>query len=64
MTCEKALKKRGRPVGSKDKATTTARGGRMKVDGAAIRREVQAQIRRLLPQIIREEVCAVLKTRA
>ena len=40
----------GRPPGS----------GRVKVDVAAIRREVQAQVRRLLPQIIREEVAAIL----
>ena len=41
----------GRPPGS----------GNLKVVVAAIRREVQAQVRRLLPQIIREEVAAVLK---
>ena len=40
----------GRPPGS----------GKMKVDVAAIRREVQAQVRRLLPQIIREEVARAL----
>ena len=34
--------------------------GRAKVDVAAIRREVQAQVRRLLSQIIREEVAAAL----
>ena len=41
----------GRPPGS----------GKVKVDVGAIRREVQAQLRRLLPQIIREEVAAVVK---
>jgi transposase-like protein len=56
-------KKRGRPVGSKNKATTSARGGRVKVDGAAVRREVQAQVRKMLPQIIREEVAAALRGR-
>jgi len=50
-------RKRGRPVGSKNRAT----GGKVKVNSAAVRREVQAQIRKLLPQIIREEVAAALK---
>ena len=36
----------GRPPGT----------GKVNVDVAAIRREVQAQVRRLLPRIIREEV--------
>ena len=40
----------GRPKGS----------GRVKVDVSAVRREVQAQVRKLLPQIIREEVAAAL----
>jgi transposase-like protein len=43
----------GRPKGS----------GKVKVDAAAVRREVQAQVRRLLPQIIREEVAAALGMR-
>jgi transposase-like protein len=47
-------KKRGRPVGSKNRV------GKVKVNVAAVRREVQAQIRRLLPKIIREEVAAAL----
>jgi len=48
-----ALKRRGpgRP----------ARSGKVKIDSAAMRREVQAQLRKLLPQIIREEVEAALK---
>jgi transposase-like protein len=50
-------KKRGRPVGSKNRVA----GGKVKVDTAALRREVQAQVRKLLPQIIREEVAAALK---
>lgn len=41
----------GRPKGS----------GKIKVDQGAIRRAVQAEIRRLLPQIIREEVAAALR---
>jgi len=40
----------GRPPGS----------GKFKINVAAIRREIQAQVRRLLPQIIREEVAAEL----
>src|SRR5688572_21014292 len=52
-------KKRGRPVGSKNRVA----GGRVKVDSAAVRREVQAQVRKLLPQIIREEVAAALRER-
>jgi transposase-like protein len=47
-------KKRGRPVGSKNLS------GKVKVNVGAVRREVQAQVRRLLPQIIREEVAAAL----
>ncbi len=50
-------RKRGRPVGSKNRV---AAGG-VKVDVTAVRREVQVQIRKLLPQIIREEVAAALK---
>jgi hypothetical protein len=50
-------KKRGRPVGSKNRVAT----GRAKVDVAAVRREVQAQVRKLLPQIIREEVAKALR---
>ena len=50
-------RKRGRPGGSKNRAA----GGKVKVDSAAVRREVQAQIRKLLPQIIRDEVAAALK---
>ena len=50
---KKAKRGPGRPVGS----------GKVKVDQNAIRRAVQAQIRRLLPQIIREEVAAALKGR-
>ena len=50
-------KKRGRPAGSKNRIT----GGRVKVDSAAVRREIQAQVRKLLPQIIKEEVAAALK---
>ena len=48
-----AIKRRGpgRPKGS----------GKVKIDAAAVRREVQAQVRRLLPLIIREEVEAALK---
>ena len=41
----------GRPKGS----------GKVKVDAAAVRREVQVQIRKMLPQIIREEVAAALR---
>jgi transposase-like protein len=50
---KRAGKKRGpgRPKGS----------GKVKVDTAAVRREVQAQIRKVLPQIIREEVVAALR---
>ena len=51
-------RKRGRPVGSKNRVA-----GRVKVNEAAVRREVQAQVRRLLPQIIREEVAAALRGR-
>lgn len=49
---KRAGKKRGpgRPKGS----------GKVKVDTVAVRREVQTQIRKLLPQIIREEVAAAL----
>src|SRR5688572_21329760 len=50
-------RKRGRPVGSKNRLA----GTRVKVSTAALRREVQAQLRKLLPQIIREEVAAALK---
>lgn len=50
-------RKRGRPVGSKNRVA----GARVKVNTAAVRREVQAQVRKLLPQIIREEVAAALK---
>ena len=42
----------GRPLGS----------GKVTVDVAAIRREVQAQVRRLLPQIAMEEVAAALRS--
>jgi transposase-like protein len=42
----------GRPKGS----------GKVKVNAAAVRREVQAQIRKMLPQIIREEVARALGT--
>jgi transposase-like protein len=52
-------KKRGRPVGSKNHVAT----GRVKVDLVAVRREVQAQVRKLLPQIIREEVAKALSGR-
>jgi transposase-like protein len=45
-------RKRGRPAGSKNKAT---------VSTSAIRQAVQAQIKKLLPQIIREEVERALK---
>lgn len=45
-------KKGGRPVGSKNRVP----GGTVKVDLKQVRREVQAQVRKLLPQIIREEV--------
>jgi transposase-like protein len=48
-------KKRGRPVGSKNRVA-----GKVKVDAAAVRREVQAKIRKMLPQIIREEVAKAL----
>jgi len=41
----------GRPPGS----------GKAKIDVVAVRREVRAQVRKLLPQIIREEVAAALK---
>ena len=41
----------GRPPGS----------GKIKVDQKAVRRAVQAEIRRLLPRIIREEVDAALR---
>ena len=41
----------GRPKGS----------GKVKVDTAAVRREVQAQIREFVPQIIREEVAVYLR---
>jgi len=34
--------------------------GKVKVALARVRREVQAQVRRLLPQIIREEVAKAL----
>jgi len=47
-------KKRGRPAGSKNKPT---------VSTAAVRQAVQAQLRKLLPQIIREEVAAALGTK-
>ena len=47
-------KGRGRPPGSKNVA------GAVKVEAAAVRREVQAQVRRMLPQIIREEVAKAL----
>jgi transposase-like protein len=50
-------KKRGRPLGSKNRVA----GSKVKVNSAAVRREVQAQVRKLLPQIIREEVAAALK---
>ena len=48
-----AVKRRGpgRPKGS----------GKVTIDVAAMRREVKAQVRKLLPQIIREEVAAALK---
>jgi transposase-like protein len=49
-------KKRGRPVGSKNKMSS-----KVKVDVAAVRREVQAQVRKMLPQIIREEVAKALR---
>ena len=48
-------KKRGRPVGSRNRVA-----GKVKVNLAAVRREVQAQVRKLLPQIIREEVAKAL----
>jgi transposase-like protein len=50
-------KKRGRPAGSRNKAGSA---GKVRVDAAAVRREVQTQVRKLLPQIIREEVAAAL----
>src|SRR5688572_11021235 len=52
-------KKLGRPVGSKNRVA----GDKVKVDTAVVRREVQAQVRKLLPQIIREEVAAALRER-
>ena len=48
-------KKRGRPVGSMNRVA-----GKVKLNLAAVRREVQAQVRKLLPQIIREEVAKAL----
>ena len=48
-------KTRGRPVGSKNRVS-----GRVKADSAAVRRKVQQQIQRMLPQIIREEVAKAL----
>ena len=50
-------KRRGRPVGSKNRVS----GAKVKVNAAAVRREVQAQIRNMLPKIIREEVAAALE---
>jgi transposase-like protein len=50
-------RKRGRPIGSRN---VSSAGARVKVNAAAVRREVQAQVRKLLPQIIREEVAAAL----
>jgi len=41
----------GRPKGS----------GKVKMDASVIRREVQEQIRQVLPQVIREEVAAYLR---
>ena len=35
--------------------------GKVKIDTAAMRREVQEQLRKILPEIIREEVAAALK---
>jgi transposase-like protein len=52
-----ALKRAGRKRGpGRPKGSGTA-----KVDTAAVRREVQAQLRKLLPSIIREELAAALK---
>ena len=50
-------KKLGRPVGSKNRVGTA----KVRVNEAAVRNAVRAQIRKLLPQIIREEVEAALK---
>jgi transposase-like protein len=49
-------KKRGRPFGSKNRVAAS----KVKVDLAAVRRNVQAQIQKMLPQIIREEVAKAL----
>ncbi len=49
-------KKRGRPVGSKNRVAA----GKVKVDLAAVRREVQAQVRSMLPQIISVAVRSLL----
>jgi len=49
-------RKRGRPVESKNRIAVS----RVKVDLAKVRREVQAQVRKLLPQIFREEVAKAL----
>lgn len=48
--------KRGRPTGSKNRVST----GAIQVDSAALRRKVQQQIQKMLPQIIREEVAKAL----
>lgn len=48
-------KKRGRPVGSKNRV------GGVKVNVSAVRNAVRAEIKKLLPGIIREEVAAFLK---
>lgn len=51
-------KKRGRPVGSRNRI---AAGGKIKIDAASVRREVQVQIQKMLPAIIREEVARAFK---
>jgi len=47
----------------RERGPSRPRGGdKTKLDVAAIRREVQAQVRKLLPQVIREEVARALKS--
>ena len=52
---------RGPVRGKKAKAGRLARVGKVRVDETAVRKAVRAQIEKLLPQIIREEIEAALR---
>ncbi len=53
---------RGRPKGSKNRVAAGTGIGNAVVREAAVRAEIRNQIRKLLPQIIREEIAAALKS--